>query len=545
MLDKLKLLAFILAIIPASNLKAQVTVGSDNVPNLGALLDLKEDNVTGKNAVRGLGLPRVHLEEHESLYPMFNKDKSDATSYKDKDGNTIAARATADQAHTGLTVFNVNPVYPFCIGVYVWYGDIWVRLPEDCPVPPEPPVDPETLLDGVGIIDGKRCFDIVETNDSNPTRANFELRKGQKTDFSKDDEVDDLQDPDLATFDNPFPYLGTSKQVYTFRPMKDSVVSKVRFMYKNPSGVEAIVAMQYNEADYAGTVDENTKCKVTVTYNNGLNAHPKVLGTTRTAPVQPTIYVIYNDKADGTGVDRKVPLNIRIQDAVCCGARTMEGKWLDFMCYNRSYTDYSDNIYADPLNPSTSLNDFYKNGYYQWGSANSNREVGSMYPDAYINGGQDLTVPPYIWGDGSSRETFSMKKGPKDPCPKGWKIPSAAQWMSLFTGIVEPGEEITYAESKANTLTALGPLPWSEGKNTGMKIGEYLLLPALGHCTTTGTGTVERGTYGRYVTSYHDTTTPKGNIGVSTIAIWDTEVAPYYVGYKPFGFSLRCIADYQ
>jgi len=133
MLDKLKLLAFILPFIMASNLMAQVTVGSDNVPNPGALLDLKQENVAGVNALKGLNLPRVNLVELESLYPMFDKDQSDATDYKDKDGKKIATRAAADQEHVGLTVYNINTDDPFCPGVYVWHGDIWVRVPEDCP----------------------------------------------------------------------------------------------------------------------------------------------------------------------------------------------------------------------------------------------------------------------------------------------------------------------------------------------------------------------------------------------------------------------------
>lgn len=42
----------------------QVTIGSSETPNLGALLDLKEkSNVNGETANRGLGMPRVELEK--------------------------------------------------------------------------------------------------------------------------------------------------------------------------------------------------------------------------------------------------------------------------------------------------------------------------------------------------------------------------------------------------------------------------------------------------------------------------------------------------
>jgi len=85
--------------------KGQVTIGSDVAPRKGSLLDLKENNSTGKNAnaVRGLGLPRVRLESYTKL--------------------TIDVESKKNE-YDGLTVYNVNTT-GMPEGVYVWDGNVW------------------------------------------------------------------------------------------------------------------------------------------------------------------------------------------------------------------------------------------------------------------------------------------------------------------------------------------------------------------------------------------------------------------------------------
>lgn len=99
------------------NLQSQVTIGSEERPNTGTLLDLKErpDGTSSK----GLGLPRVALKSRTALYPMFTTTV-----------DTLDAGKKSE--HTGLIVFNTNKCKPFGRGIYIWDGISWEGInPED------------------------------------------------------------------------------------------------------------------------------------------------------------------------------------------------------------------------------------------------------------------------------------------------------------------------------------------------------------------------------------------------------------------------------
>lgn len=90
------------------SVNAQVTIGSNKVPDTNALLDLKEDNGTTK----GVLPPRVSLTSTGSISPL---------------SNSVAE---------GMTVYNTatqNDVNP---GYYYFYNGKWVRLESD-PIKPK------------------------------------------------------------------------------------------------------------------------------------------------------------------------------------------------------------------------------------------------------------------------------------------------------------------------------------------------------------------------------------------------------------------------
>lgn len=97
---------------------SQVTIGSLSKPVKGSILDLKAqepdaNNITAKG---GLVLPRVELVNANEL--TFS-DFSIADA--DNGGNQKLI-------HTGLTVYNVSEVDPFCKGIYSWNGEEWIPL---------------------------------------------------------------------------------------------------------------------------------------------------------------------------------------------------------------------------------------------------------------------------------------------------------------------------------------------------------------------------------------------------------------------------------
>lgn len=97
-----------------SPLHAQVTIGSDEHPIAGAILDLKEHDGLS-TASKGMMLPRVGLTSKTDLYPMF------------KEGYD---KAQEDAIHAGLLVYNVNE--DLCEnlhkGVFAWDGTQWVAI---------------------------------------------------------------------------------------------------------------------------------------------------------------------------------------------------------------------------------------------------------------------------------------------------------------------------------------------------------------------------------------------------------------------------------
>ncbi|WP_185154824.1 leucine-rich repeat domain-containing protein [Dysgonomonas sp. 25] len=98
-----------------SSMRAQVTIGSNQPPMKGALLDLTEGAITTK----GLNLPRVELTKLNPTTPaeLAASIGNNSNSYDlDK--------------HIGLLVYNINDV-PECgypAGLFVWGGEQWQQL---------------------------------------------------------------------------------------------------------------------------------------------------------------------------------------------------------------------------------------------------------------------------------------------------------------------------------------------------------------------------------------------------------------------------------
>ena len=96
-------------------ISAQVTIGSGNKPVEGALLQLTE----GATTTKGLGLPRVALEDTNALLPMLPPAQAtDPSKMKE---------------HTGIVVYNVNECLNIGYagkGVFVWDGASWKKISE-------------------------------------------------------------------------------------------------------------------------------------------------------------------------------------------------------------------------------------------------------------------------------------------------------------------------------------------------------------------------------------------------------------------------------
>jgi Fibrobacter succinogenes major domain (Fib_succ_major) len=213
-----------------------------------------------------------------------------------------------------------------------------------------------------------------------------------------------------------------------------------------------------------------------------------------------------------------------------CGAYVASGVWKEFMCHNLGA-----NTSADPFTPSWELN----GNYYQWGrnptcfgrdgedAANpcSSPVYGAAAPwgnttandnAGIITGWSTTNAPNGNWSDGS--------KTVNDPCPAGWRVPTAAQLMGMGNGTLNP-------------LTWVGT--WTGGTtnySVGFSFGQSLFLPAAGSRYFSDGSLGGRGSDGYYWSS-----TESGI--VSQFLSFNINFINVYTSNRPSGFSLRCIAE--
>lgn len=121
---KLKVILFMLITFTCGALHAQVTIGADQKPIEGALLQLKENNNTTHNSTKGFMLPRVKLT---SLTVAGTDLRASIT------GAPAAGPEWNTTDHIGLLVFHVggigvagNPLFE--PNIYVWEGTKWMLV---------------------------------------------------------------------------------------------------------------------------------------------------------------------------------------------------------------------------------------------------------------------------------------------------------------------------------------------------------------------------------------------------------------------------------
>jgi uncharacterized protein (TIGR02145 family) len=126
------------------------------------------------------------------------------------------------------------------------------------------------------------------------------------------------------------------------------------------------------------------------------------------------------------------------------------------------------------------------------------------------------------WGDGTTNA--NPAKAANDPCPTGWKVPSQAQWQSIFHATangVAPGT------ATANTWT------WA---TNGYRVNTALFLPAGGIRVITGSlsGVGSTGFY------WSSTVV---NTASYTLNFLSSTVSPAATYSRVVGMSVRCVSE--
>jgi len=129
----------LLLLLVSASAHSQITIGMDESPLDGALLQLKTEEVNdgSANSKKGLLLPRVNLDVTASANSSDVIDKRFYLSL----GLSLTTAGDAVK-HTGLMIYNLTPATGsantsannlfaednICPGVYTWTGEKWTRV---------------------------------------------------------------------------------------------------------------------------------------------------------------------------------------------------------------------------------------------------------------------------------------------------------------------------------------------------------------------------------------------------------------------------------
>jgi uncharacterized protein (TIGR02145 family) len=229
--------------------------------------------------------------------------------------------------------------------------------------------------------------------------------------------------------------------------------------------------------------------------------------------------------------------------AAGCGAKTADGGWLKFMCYNLGGKKGADPFVFN-VNDSTNLGKFY-----QWGRPDSiartvavpaNCIAAPAYPyDWMIPAGY---ATPLNASYHQADHLWQNYKNGNDPCPDGWHVPSQSAFNAIFKGTADADVP---TNATANTWIPTGTFSWTSAASYGN--GGYavkpdgvtttLFFPATGF-RASDTGSMHNvGWSGLYWIS-----TP-GVSGSFALAISANVVAPRYDVGRAGAISVRCISE--
>jgi uncharacterized protein (TIGR02145 family) len=381
-------------------------------------------------------------------------------------------------------------------------------------VPPEAQV-PTNPATNVGTFSGKTCFDVGISNDNTSGCGLLSGRTAQKADFTQ---------------------TATNTQTYTFTP--SGTVSNVRFVYVNTNGT-AITAIT---GDFAGST--STAVTATVTFDNTLNA--SATGLTSSNPITSEIYVVFNNGTE----DVQMKLNVNIKDCQCCGAFIAPGVFKEFMCHNLG-ADTS----LDPHNMNQTLNYRLQGSHIMWGMRGPNTTGDSRVDwlnatSNSLEGFRKMTSPATYTADQLANTSWSEyrpgayswrtedgSKGIADPCPKGYRVPTRAEWQGVNnnnTFSVTNGPDWTTAAKQSP------PEMWRNAVRFGPVGAPTLTLPAAGSYSASGLNGVG------YSANYWAADQAGFNSGYYNRLFWEDPTTVTYddgANAKWSGFSVRCIAE--
>jgi uncharacterized protein (TIGR02145 family) len=486
------LVLFAFALILSANLRAQVSIGDLTAPASGALLDLN------KTVKGGLALSNVTLEDLHTIpatFPGMTPAPADLGAVKTN--------------FTGAIVYHTGG-YGIPTGIYVWNGSNWTFLDENCT-----PLDASRLTLTAPLLNVKQgdteTFSV--SSDASLRCADGETYIWSVTPAAVISELSGAQTS--ITFDNTGTYTVTAtvKSPYSFTPVSKSVsvnvtatggvpLSMININYGivGETCLDVKNAKLSTESDpaYNARVDDfeqpgdyvkTYKFLHTAAYSDlvlscyddpanileeittyppesaGIGVNPadgyyeeeftlKFKSNIKTlVPANgesATVKLIASYKPAGESDDKLAYLEIRVENGTCvCPAKVSDTGWLNFMCHNLG-ADY------DIISYSQLIRREHHGDWYRFGA-----KIASM---ENVSGHGDNWDYPDYYTAANSEWPDSLSTTIGNPCPDGWRIPTATEWEGVLANNDWPGALVS-----GDSFCHIRP------------VNDYLYLPLAGH----------------------------------------------------------------
>jgi uncharacterized protein (TIGR02145 family) len=230
-----------------------------------------------------------------------------------------------------------------------------------------------------------------------------------------------------------------------------------------------------------------------------------------------------------------------------CGAKTISGGWLTFMCHNLGADETKTMAEQMSYEPENIYDPTVYGDLYQWGRKKDGHEKRDSQTTTTLATNVDATEPADVtgkfiigdpninwnWYTGEISGTLWKinEKGPHDPCPTGWRISTEYELRDIVSG---------YENAFAIPGNYANRWEWY-GKGLVAKTNNIptLLLPASGRKGWSAGTLIEAGERGRYWAMR--------NHGDSHLRVYisfvNTNVTTYAAEQPANGYSVRCTLE--